>query len=227
MKILCWDIDGTIIDTGPAGCAALDAIFEKRLHMKRPPLTMTIGGKTDSYVAWQYYIAAYKGSPDAKALDLFLDWYEDELCNALQAQKRALLPSVESIIKGIAEEADWENRFFTGNRERCAQNKMALYGLGSFFNWKDSILADQFTTKLEVAKELKRKISGTYAEHIEKCIFIGDTPADIKAAHHIGVKSIGVATGCYSMEDLKIVAPTILLPQLPPVKEFINLINSL
>lgn len=227
MKILCWDIDGTIIDTGPAGCAALDAVFEKRLHMKKPPLTMTIGGRTDRYVAWQYYIAAYKANPDAEALALFLNDYEDELCNALQAQKRALLPAAEPIIKRIAEEADWENRFFTGNRTRGARNKLALYGLEHCFNWKDSVLADQFTSKLEVAKELKSKISGIYAEHIEKCIFIGDTPADIKAAHHVGVKSIGVATGCYFLEALKSVNPTVLLRQLPPVNEFLNLINSL
>lgn len=227
MKILCWDIDGTIIDTGPAGCTALDAVFEQRLHMKKPPLTMTIGGRTDRYVAWQYYIAAYKANPDAEALALFLNDYEDELYNALQAQQRALLPAAESIIKHIAEEADWENRFFTGNRARGARKKLALYGLEHCFNWKESILADQFTSKLEVAKEIKRKISGTYAEHIEKCIFIGDTPIDIQAAHHIGVKCIGISTGCYSLDELKQAHPTIVLPQLPSVEEFMQLINRL
>lgn len=227
MKILCWDIDGTIIDTGPAGCSALDAIHEKRLHSKRPALTMTIGGKTDRYVAWQYYIATYKANPDPRALDLFLDDYEDELCNALQSEKRALLPGVETIIKQVAADIEWDNRFFTGNRERGARNKLSLYGLEHCFNWKNSILADHFTTKLEVAKEIKRKISDSYAEHIEKCIFIGDTPTDIKSAHHIGVQSIGVATGCYSLEALETVKPTILLPQLPPVKDFMKLINTL
>ncbi|WP_298703287.1 HAD family hydrolase [uncultured Veillonella sp.] len=227
MNILFWDIDGTIIDTGIAGQAALDAVFTKHVGGERPTLNMTIGGRTDRYVAWQFYIAAYKAAPSEAQLDEFISYYEDELCDALIRYKRPVLSNVASILEQIDKSDTWENRLFTGNRSRGAKKKLSVYGLEDYFNWSQSILADDYITKLEVAKEIKGKLGLSYADYIEKFIFIGDTIADINFAHCVGAKSIAVATGACSKNALKTANPTILLDTLPATEEFFQLINTL
>ncbi|WP_295788093.1 HAD family hydrolase [uncultured Veillonella sp.] len=227
MNILCWDVDGTLIDTGIAGRAALDSVFDKRIGMERPALTMTNGGRTDRYVAWQFYIAAHKAAPTEAQLNDFISAYEDELCQALKRYNRQVLPNVKDILEAVSASNQWENRLFTGNRERGAKKKLNLYGLDGYFNWSQSVLADNYVTKLEVAKAIKGKLGLSYADYIEKIIFIGDTMADINFANSVGVKSIAVATGACSKNALEKAIPTILLDSLPPADEFLHLINSL
>lgn len=227
MNLIFWDIDGTIIDTGIAGQAALDAVFDKHVGSGRPSLNMTMGGRTDRYVAWQFYIAAYKSTPNEKELEEFISFYEDELCQALLRYKRPVLNNVAAILEAVYKSESWENRLFTGNRERGAKKKLNLYGLDAYFNWSESILADEYVTKLEVAKEIKGKLGLSYAEYIEKIIFIGDTVADINYANCIGAKSIAVATGAGSKNSLKQANPTILLEKLPSAEDFFQLIREL
>ena len=54
---------------------------------------------------------------------------------------------------------------------------------------------------------------------------IGDTPHDIECANAIGVRTIAVATGGYSVEELREHQPWQLFEELPPPDEFLRLIG--
>jgi len=54
---------------------------------------------------------------------------------------------------------------------------------------------------------------------------IGDTPHDIECANAIGVRTIAVATGGYSVEELRAHHPWQLFEELPPPDEFLRLVG--
>jgi phosphoglycolate phosphatase-like HAD superfamily hydrolase len=54
---------------------------------------------------------------------------------------------------------------------------------------------------------------------------IGDTPHDIECANAIGVRTIAVATGGYSVEELREHRPWQLFAELPPADEFLRLVG--
>lgn len=87
----------------------------------------------------------------------------------------------------------------TGNLERIGKLKLESAGLNDYFDfggWSDAYehRSDVFRAAIVQA----RKICG---EETALCV-LGDTPADIRAAHDHHVPVIAVATGIYSFDEL-------------------------
>ena len=55
---------------------------------------------------------------------------------------------------------------------------------------------------------------------------IGDTPHDIECANAIGARTIAVATGGYTVEELEAHRPWRVFNELPPPDEFLRLIDE-
>jgi phosphoglycolate phosphatase-like HAD superfamily hydrolase len=97
----------------------------------------------------------------------------------------------------------------TGNLEQIGWRKLERGGLreyfdfGSFSDTREK-REDIFRHGIELAQNLR-------GPQTTVCC-IGDTPSDIRAAAHLGVPVIAVATGIYSSEDLAKEAPTVCVP---------------
>jgi phosphoglycolate phosphatase len=88
----------------------------------------------------------------------------------------------------------------TGNLERIGWRKLERAGLRQFFDFGSfndlrERREDIFRHGLEIAREIR----GPQAT----ACFIGDTPNDIRAAAHLGMPVLAVATGVFSLEELK------------------------
>ena len=71
--------------------------------------------------------------------------------------------------------------------------------------------------------ELARRTGPVAAGRI---FVIGDTPYDVEAAGAIDARTIAVATGGYSVEELSAHHPWRVFPELPPPSEFLRLIDE-
>ncbi|MCA1603506.1 MAG: HAD hydrolase-like protein, partial [Acidobacteria bacterium] len=58
----------------------------------------------------------------------------------------------------------------------------------------------------------QRKYSRTF--HPELVVVIGDTPLDVAAAHEVGVRAVGVATGSSTVDELTTPNADAVLPDL-------------
>ena len=58
-------------------------------------------------------------------------------------------------------------------------------------------------------------------------VVIGDTLWDIRAGKHLGARTVGVATGSYSIEDFKAASPDFIFSDLSDLKSFLNLLDRL
>jgi phosphoglycolate phosphatase len=68
------------------------------------------------------------------------------------------------------------------------------------------------------------KLKGDVDE--ERMFVIGDTPHDVECARAIDARTIAVATGGYTFEELEAHEPWCVLPELPSVDEFMKLIDN-
>ena len=57
-------------------------------------------------------------------------------------------------------------------------------------------------------------------------LIIGDTPNDISCARAVGAKALAVATGKFSIEELREHQPDFLLPDLTDIAGFLEIIGA-
>jgi phosphoglycolate phosphatase-like HAD superfamily hydrolase len=112
----------------------------------------------------------------------------------------------------------------TGNTRGGARAKLTNYRLFEFF--AAGAFAEDPGERATIAVralELARQ-AGPIAD--ESLFVIGDTPHDIECARAIGAKTIAVATGGYSLEELQSHHPWRAMPELPPVDALLDLFGA-
>ena len=111
----------------------------------------------------------------------------------------------------------------TGNTRGGATAKLTHYGLIEFF--PDGAFAEDTRERATIAERalaLARQAGPVTADDV---FVIGDTPHDIECANAIGVRTIAVATGGYSVDELRAHRPWRLFDELPAPDAFMWLID--
>jgi phosphoglycolate phosphatase-like HAD superfamily hydrolase len=199
--VLLWDIDGTLLSTARAGVYALEHAAEVVTGTTVDLQAVPTAGMTDAQIAEQVLIVAGHpaGEPEVHA---FLDVYASALPGVLGRRAGCVLPGVREILDDLAGDPGALSLLLTGNVPAGAAAKLAHYGL-------DDVLADgSFCTgpgpRAEIAAramELAGLRLGSPPDP-DRCFVIGDTPADVACATAVGVRTIGIASGAYTREDL-------------------------
>jgi phosphoglycolate phosphatase-like HAD superfamily hydrolase len=113
-----------------------------------------------------------------------------------------VMPGVHDLL-GRLVEADTLLGLVTGNIEGAAHIKISRAGLQRFFLFggygSDSAVRSDLTRAAIARAEA---LSG---HHIDpsQVLVVGDTPRDTEAAHGAGAVAVGVATGEYSVDQLR------------------------
>ncbi len=114
-----------------------------------------------------------------------------------------LCPSVEALIRRL-HSAGKLLAVASGNLEKIAWRKLEASGLRPFFTFGS--FSDRRELRADIIRwgveEARRRLSDAAVVYV-----VGDTPADIEAAHVVGVPVIAVATGIFTLEQLKSYAP--------------------
>lgn len=204
-----FDIDGTLIHCTDAThyfafCNALRQLSGKELTLEG----VTAHGNVDAGILRDAF--ARGGVPEdewrprlAEALHgmgEFVAERQDDLCTTVLPQVREALEHLRGRGAKLA--------VATGNLERIGKLKLERAGLLSFFDfgaWSDGheSRADVFRSAVTKAREL-------CGQHAALCV-VGDTPSDVRAAHDNGIPIIAIATGIFSMEQLKQEQPELCL----------------
>jgi phosphoglycolate phosphatase len=126
--------------------------------------------------------------------------------------QRKVCPGVRSLLRRL-ERREAVIGLVTGNLSRIAWKKMEHAGLLPFFRFGAfAELAKDRAGLVRIAiREAKRKHGITPASPIT---LIGDHPNDVGAARANAVRSVAVATGLVSLEELQAHAPDILVRDL-------------
>jgi phosphoglycolate phosphatase-like HAD superfamily hydrolase len=220
-QVLYWDIDGTLLTTARAGVFALEEAAMEVCGAKPDLATLPTAGLTDGRIA-AVIIERAGGSPEPELVDAFLRAYERHLPERLGWRAGRVLPGVEAVLEELAPRDDVVSLLLTGNTAAGATAKLRHYGLDRFFAEGEGAFcasSDDRETIARRARDLARERVGE-AFDPDRTYVIGDTPHDIRCGKAIGARTVAVATGPVSADELRRAEPWLLLDRLPEPDAF-------
>lgn len=226
MKLLYWDIDGTLVNTGMAGMHAIHEVFHQLQGNDQAVPKIAAGGRTDNYICQQLLYQARGVMPGDEEVDAFCRQYERQLMKWLKKMNGEVIPPARELLPFFAKRADVRQCLLTGNSIYGARMKLEFFNLSQYFDFDHSGFACQFYYRNEMARHAYELAKEAWGDDIGTMYVIGDTPYDIQCGKAIGARTISVSTGHYSYEELKKHEPWRLVHQLPGPQEFLAMLEE-
>jgi phosphoglycolate phosphatase len=212
-SLVLFDIDGTLVDTGGAGRAGLEASFRAVFgveEVEAATARVRFGGMTDPRIIAD--IAHYAGVPAASVEARYADLQAAYLAAlarelAVPSARRRVLPGVAPLLASLARRGDVVLGLVTGNIEEGARVKLDAFGLNHYFS--DGGFSSDHPERGEIARIAHQKLSrrAGFLFPPESVFIVGDTELDVACAHANGFRSIAVATGSTPYEHLQEARP--------------------
>lgn len=223
MIILFWDIDGTLLVTSRAGIfaweQAVQEITDHRVDLDR----FNTAGLTDYQIAVRL-LESLDLAADVERVEALVRRYEALLPSNLPKRNGRVLPGVLEILDAARNRStEVRSYLLTGNTRGGARAKLTHYGLVEYFS--DGAFAEDAADRSSIAMRALELARRSGPVHEERLFVIGDTPHDIHCARAIAARTIAVATGPYSVEQLAAEGAWQALPQLPAPEEFFALVG--
>lgn len=121
------------------------------------------------------------------------------------AREGKVLPGVLAAVWGVASIARATQSVVTGNLAGIAKTKIRVFGLEPPLDLSVGAFGDDSPNRaalISIARDRYCLSSGCTIRP-SQIVLVGDTAADMSAARACGVHGVGVATGKYSLEDLR------------------------
>lgn len=196
-----FDIDGTLVDTGGAGMAALNAATREIFGTDGPPLDLA--GSTDLGIVLGVH-AHFSVDPTPQRIASYLDTYQEILDRNLSsgAYSGRVFPGVFDLLETLHHRPGATIGLLTGNIAGGAASKIRHYGLASYFPFGAYGSDHHDRNRLgPIALERASAHAGRQFSP-EQTWVIGDTPKDIACAMAIGANCLAVSTGQFTSEQL-------------------------
>jgi phosphoglycolate phosphatase-like HAD superfamily hydrolase len=202
VRIVLFDIDGTLLLSGGAGLEALSRVFRLRYGLADAASGMEVHGLTDPAILRGIARSRLSRELSDEEIAQLAALYTETLQEVLDASgsRFRLLPGARDAVEVLAARGDVALGLATGNFEPAARAKLRRGGLhGHFaFGGYGSDSEDRFElTRLAV--ERGRRAAGPDAP----VLLVGDTVHDVRCALAAGAECLAVATGNASEATLE------------------------
>ena len=220
-RLLLFDIDGTLINSGGAGIEALKRALKERFKIEDDLEDIEIAGMTDSGIIISI-LNKHKIPANAENVAAFLDSYVHFLSHELPRRKGKLLPGVLELLEKLKARKHVVLALLTGNVSRGAQLKLGHYGVWHFFEF--GAFADDHTDRNRLGSFAQARAKEKHGREFASAEIdvIGDTPRDIGCGKALGARTIAVATGTWNREKLAEHKPDILIDDFSDVERLID-----
>ena len=202
--LVLFDIDGTLLHTLGAGIRGMNRAFG-RLHGRPDALDgVPVAGRTDRSIVTDGF-RRIGVEPDAERIrelrDVYVGEIPDEL-NRVSGTAIGVLPGVSAMIDALEQSPDTAIGLLTGNFEVVAAIKLDHYNLRhrfAFGGYGDH----HFDRRDLLPMAIDRARAAGVDASASRVVVIGDTPLDVDCAHAHGAVAVAVATGNYTLDQLK------------------------
>ncbi|MGH7531497.1 MAG: HAD family hydrolase [Gemmatimonadales bacterium] len=210
MRLILFDIDGTLLWTDGAGRRAIHQALLDEAGTAGPIDGYRFDGKTDPQIVRE--LLALAGHPEAESPERvaavcrrYLELLTRELAKPTQATR--LFPGVVALLDALApHEAAGRTLvgLLTGNLERGAALKLRSAGIDSARFAVGAYGSDSHRRpELPViaAERAARRVGRPFAG--ADIVIVGDTPDDVACCSPVGARAVAVATGFYDVAALR------------------------
>jgi len=200
-RLLLFDIDGTLIVSGGAGENALRDAVKERFGIDDDLEGITIAGATDAAIA-RAILEKNRLEASAENIAKLLDGYLHALPQRLTRHEGRVLPGIVKLLDLLKTRDDCVVALLTGNLVRGAEIKLGHYGVWDYFEF--GAFADDHHDRNELGKFARARALEKHGEEFspERIYVIGDTPRDIACGKVFGAKTVAIATGNYTRDQL-------------------------
>lgn len=202
VRLVLFDIDGTLVRTGGAGVKAFNKVFETEFGAIDGFENLKFAGRTDYGIVREFF--GCHGIPATPAnfsrfferyvfwLDHILRDCDSEVCEGVWDFIQSLQNLPQPPMLGL----------LTGNIRLGAEIKLRHLNLWHYF--VTGGFADDHEDRDCIARVARERGCRLLGEELkpEQVVVIGDTPLDIKCARAIGARVLAVATGGSSYQEL-------------------------
>jgi phosphoglycolate phosphatase-like HAD superfamily hydrolase len=206
-KLVLFDIDGTILLSDGAGRRSILAAIAGATGIDGDLPAIRFDGKTDPQIVTELLTAVgdpRAGEPDliAAVLERYVGHLEADL--ALNGHRSRVMPGIPALLDALEAEAGVLLGLLTGNVAPGATLKLRAAGLDPARFPVGAYGSDHPDRPClpPIALERAWPWAGRRMRG-EEVVIIGDTPADVHCAASIGARTIGVATGGFTIRELE------------------------
>ena len=201
--LVLFDIDGTLIRTGGAGEKAFARVCATQFGVPDGTVGLSFAGRTDRSIVREFF-SQHDIEANEANFTRFFESYVFILDELMRASRGEVLAGVWTVLRALREiRPSPVIGLLTGNIRLGAEIKLRHHGLWDEF--ATGGFADDHEDRnciAAVAHARGERMAGRSLTGRE-VVVIGDTPLDISCARAIGARVLAVATGNYSVNQLR------------------------
>ena len=200
--VVLFDVDETLVHTGGSGARSWKVAFDKLYGVPADIGKHTSAGETDPEVATATFKAVVGREPsDDELVQVYVQYLLNLSDDILKSEGYRMLPGADQCLADLGK-AGVLLGLVSGAMEGAARTKLIPADLNRFFLFgaygSDSPDRAELTgIAIEKARRLHTQLTPA------QVFVVGDTPRDVEATRKAGAVSVGVASGHYSVTDLR------------------------
>lgn len=215
-RLILFDIDGTLLTSNGAAGRAFRSALQEVFGTWGPTSGYSFAGKTDPQIAREL-LQGGEVEPERidRELERLWELYLERLKPALSEEEMTVFPGVRALLDRLHPEPAAVLGLLTGNVREGARMKLERAEL-DFHRFVVGAFGSDHADRRELPEVAIRRAEERFGHRFtgKSVVIIGDTPHDISCGAHLGVRTIAVATGSYSAEELQACGPDHLLHSL-------------
>lgn len=225
-RLILLDIDGTILTSNGAAARPFRRALQEVFGTSGPLNGYSFAGKTDPQIARDLLLlAGLEEDHITEGLERIWPLYVKGLREEFDAAPVLLLPGVAELLDALESRPSAVLGLLTGNVVEGARLKLAAAGVG-FDRFSVGAFGSDHADRRELPAVAIERAERRFGHRFEgkSVVIIGDTPHDIACGEHLGVRTIAVATGSYSPEELAACGPDHLFGSLEDTEAVLDAI---
>jgi phosphoglycolate phosphatase len=229
MRLVLFDIDGTLLNSEGLGRASMQKALTTVFGSPGDP-SYRYDGKTDKQIVRDTMrLEGHSDEAIDAGMERLIDLYVVGLQEGVKSGKFKVhpLPGVLEILDALEARDDVVLGLLTGNIAPGARIKLRAAGIDPN-RFRVNAFGSDHEHRPELPAIAQRRASETLGLKFagEKLVVIGDTPSDIECGRSLGARSIGVASGRYSVKELLAHKPYAALRSLADTKKVLETIMN-
>jgi phosphoglycolate phosphatase-like HAD superfamily hydrolase len=218
IRLVLFDIDGTLIRTGGAGVKAFAKVFETEFGAVDGFEKLKFAGRTDPSLVREFFTVHGIAASDEN-FQRFFERYVFWLDHVMRESRSEICAGVRDFIGELRALPEPPLLgLLTGNIRLGAEIKLRHLNLWETF--ETGGFGDDSEDRCQIAAVARDRGSRLLREQLreDQVLVIGDTPLDIQCARAISAKVLTVATGGATMEELQANRPDWAVKDLRQIK---------
>ncbi|MEX2224589.1 MAG: HAD hydrolase-like protein [Candidatus Rokuibacteriota bacterium] len=226
MKLILFDIDGTLITSRGAGRRAMRTALERVFGVAGGIDQYDLRGRTDTRIVHDVMGAlGWEAAKVRERLDDFFEAYAAGLASEIGDGRHVVtLPGVGAVVERLAQTPEALLGLVTGNIEEGARIKLLPTGLWPHF--RVGAYGSDHMDRRRLPSLASRRAHALVGQAFASAdvVVIGDTPLDIDCARAFGAVAVAVSTGQHTRDELLAERPDVLLDDMSDVEKVVELL---